>query len=33
MSRPSPWKTIPSWYVVAGEDHVIPPAAERRMAK
>lgn len=24
---------IPSWYLVAGDDHVIPPAAERFMAK
>jgi pimeloyl-ACP methyl ester carboxylesterase len=26
------WKTIPSWYVVAASDHLIPPAAERFMA-
>jgi pimeloyl-ACP methyl ester carboxylesterase len=26
------WKTIPSWYLVAGDDHLIPPAAERFMA-
>ncbi|MFC8830400.1 alpha/beta fold hydrolase [Streptomyces sp. NPDC057137] len=26
------WKTIPSWYLVAKEDHAIPPAAERFMA-
>jgi pimeloyl-ACP methyl ester carboxylesterase len=26
------WKTIPSWYLVADDDHVIPPAAERFMA-
>ena len=26
------WKTIPSWYLVADADHVIPPAAERFMA-
>ncbi|MFD4922984.1 alpha/beta fold hydrolase [Streptomyces goshikiensis] len=27
------WKTIPSWYLVARNDHTIPPAAERAMAK
>lgn len=27
------WKTIPSWYLVADQDHAIPPAAERFMAK
>ncbi|MFE9728588.1 lipase family alpha/beta hydrolase [Streptomyces sp. NPDC005794] len=26
------WKTIPSWYLVAIGDHLIPPAAERFMA-
>jgi pimeloyl-ACP methyl ester carboxylesterase len=26
------WKTIPSWYLVAKQDHAIPPAAERFMA-
>jgi pimeloyl-ACP methyl ester carboxylesterase len=26
------WRTIPSWYLVASEDHAIPPAAERFMA-
>jgi pimeloyl-ACP methyl ester carboxylesterase len=26
------WKTIPSWFLVAGADHAIPPAAERAMA-
>ena len=26
------WRTIPSWYVVAGRDHAIPPEAERAMA-
>ncbi|WP_353813621.1 alpha/beta fold hydrolase [Agromyces sp. SYSU T00266] len=26
------WKTIPSWYVVASQDHTIPPEAERVMA-
>jgi len=27
------WKTIPSWYLVAKNDHAIPPATERFMAK
>lgn len=27
------WKTIPSWYLVAGQDRAIPPASERFMAK
>ncbi|SKC68975.1 alpha/beta fold hydrolase [Krasilnikoviella flava] len=27
------WKTIPSWYVVAQNDRIIPPEAERAMAK
>ena len=27
------WKTIPSWAVVGTEDHVIPPATQRRMAE
>ena len=27
------WKTIPSWYAVAKQDRIIPPQAERRMAK
>ncbi len=26
------WETIPSWYLVAGGDHTIPPEAERAMA-
>jgi pimeloyl-ACP methyl ester carboxylesterase len=26
------WKTIPSWYLVAGQDNAIPPASERFMA-
>ncbi|MEU6372396.1 alpha/beta hydrolase [Streptomyces sp. NPDC046909] len=26
------WKSLPSWYVVAGADRVIPPAAQRFMA-
>jgi pimeloyl-ACP methyl ester carboxylesterase len=27
------WKTKPSWYLVATEDHMIPPPAQRNMAK
>jgi len=27
------WKTIPSWYLVSAEDHVIPPELQRFMAK
>ncbi|WP_406434362.1 alpha/beta fold hydrolase [Streptomyces sp. NBC_01589] len=27
------WKTIPSWYLVADADHLIPPDAERFMAR
>jgi pimeloyl-ACP methyl ester carboxylesterase len=26
------WKTIPSWYLVASQDHAIPPASEQCMA-
>jgi pimeloyl-ACP methyl ester carboxylesterase len=27
------WRTIPSWYLVARQDHAIPPEAERVMAR
>ena len=27
------WKTIPSWYMVARQDHALPPATERFMAQ
>jgi len=27
------WKSLPSWYVLAGADRVIPPAAQRFMAE
>ncbi|WP_431914883.1 alpha/beta hydrolase [Nonomuraea jabiensis] len=27
------WKNIPSWFLVAGADNTIPPAAQRFMAK
>jgi pimeloyl-ACP methyl ester carboxylesterase len=26
------WKTVPSWYLVAGHDEAIPPEAERQFA-
>jgi pimeloyl-ACP methyl ester carboxylesterase len=32
VSRPA-WKTLPSWYLVATEDRMIPPAAQRAMAE
>jgi pimeloyl-ACP methyl ester carboxylesterase len=32
-SGPPAWKHIPSWYMVATEDHMIPPEAEEFMAK
>lgn len=31
-SGPPAWKTIPSWYLVAAQDNLIPPVAERAMA-
>ena len=31
-SGPPAWETIPSWYLVAGQDRIIPPEAERAMA-
>src|SRR5581483_8039174 len=27
------WKAKPSWYLVAADDHMIPPPAQREMAK
>jgi pimeloyl-ACP methyl ester carboxylesterase len=27
------WKSIPSWYLVASDDHAIPPATQRFMAE
>jgi pimeloyl-ACP methyl ester carboxylesterase len=33
LSGPPAWKTIPSWYLVAQNDHAIPPATERFMAQ
>ncbi len=32
-SGPPAWRTLPSWYLVASQDRVIPPAAERAMAE
>jgi pimeloyl-ACP methyl ester carboxylesterase len=32
VSQPA-WKTKPSWYLVATEDRMIPPAAQRAMSK
>ena len=32
-SGPPAWKTIPSWYLVAKQDRIIPPEAERAMAE
>lgn len=31
-SGPPAWATVPSWYLVAGADRVIPPASQRAMA-
>ena len=32
VSQPA-WKTKPSWYLVAGDDKMIPPPAQRMMAE
>ncbi|MFI8524791.1 alpha/beta fold hydrolase [Promicromonospora sukumoe] len=32
-SGPPAWEDIPSWYIVAKNDRIIPPQAERAMAK
>ncbi|MDQ2699415.1 MAG: alpha/beta hydrolase, partial [Actinomycetota bacterium] len=32
-SGPPAWRDIPSWYLVASSDRVIPPGAERIMAE
>jgi pimeloyl-ACP methyl ester carboxylesterase len=32
VARPA-WKTKPSWYLVATDDRMIPPAAQHRMAR
>jgi pimeloyl-ACP methyl ester carboxylesterase len=31
MGEPA-WKSLPSWYLVAGNDEAIPPEAERQFA-
>ena len=31
-SGPPAWRHIPSWYMIAGEDQMIPPQAEVLMA-
>lgn len=33
LSGPPAWKTIPSWFLVARDDQLIPAAAQRHMAK
>ncbi|WP_233587441.1 alpha/beta hydrolase [Corallococcus sp. CA049B] len=30
---PPAWKDLPSWYLIASEDHTIPPEAQRVMAQ
>ncbi len=32
LSGDPAWKTIPSWYLVATQDHAIPPVTQRFMA-
>ncbi|NOK17247.1 alpha/beta fold hydrolase [Corallococcus carmarthensis] len=32
-SGPPAWKDLPSWYLIASDDHTIPPEAQRVMAK
>jgi pimeloyl-ACP methyl ester carboxylesterase len=27
------WRIKPSWYLVAGDDHMIPPPAQRSMSE
>jgi pimeloyl-ACP methyl ester carboxylesterase len=27
------WRSKPSWYLIATEDHMIPPSAQRAMAQ
>ena len=27
------WRTVPSWYLIAGDDHLIPPSAQAAMAE
>ncbi|RSN15502.1 alpha/beta hydrolase [Nonomuraea sp. WAC 01424] len=32
-SGPPAWRSVPSWYLIARQDRIIPPEAERAMAK
>ncbi len=32
VSQPA-WRTKPAWYLVAGDDRMIPPPAQRAMAE
>ena len=32
-SGPPAWKSVPSWYLVASDDHAIPPVTQRFMAE
>lgn len=32
-AKTAAWKTLPSWYLVAKKDQLIPPAAQRYLAK
>ena len=32
-SGPPAWSRLPSWYLIAADDHAIPPEAEQAMAK
>ncbi|QBS44397.1 alpha/beta fold hydrolase [Nocardia sp. CS682] len=33
LSGPASWSTTPSWFLVSADDRVIPPAAQRFMAR
>jgi pimeloyl-ACP methyl ester carboxylesterase len=33
MITEAAWRVKPSWYLVAGDDHMIPPAAQRSMSE
>jgi pimeloyl-ACP methyl ester carboxylesterase len=32
-SGPAAWKHLPSWYLISGNDQMIPPKAEESMAR
>ncbi|MEU1513343.1 alpha/beta hydrolase [Streptomyces sp. NPDC005811] len=32
-SGPPAWRSLPSWYVLGTEDHILPPARQRSMAR